>query len=197
MFDPSPPPKIYNGQPSLFHGEFHIGNPPKELAEGIWLGHATGSGYVHVNADGEIDNWWSSRHEPIEDWNPPEALKASLAPANLGPGNGVFLEDNSQYIHVTDTGLVAYNVTTGWRRPEDQNPKFKKGDLVKYKKHYNNYGNCLATKMIRTVKAYIGDPHPGHLRWDGNTDPYWYMLEPEGHHWCDPEHGLELVSQRD
>jgi len=131
MFDSSPPPKIYNGQPSLFHGEFHWSNPPKELAEGIWLAHATGSGYVHVNANGEVDNWWSSRHEPIEDWNPSEALKASLV--NIRPGNGVFLE-GGPYVHVNEAGLVAYNVMTAWRRPENQNPKFKKGDLVKKRK---------------------------------------------------------------
>jgi len=95
------------------------------------LAHATGSGYVHVNANGEVDNWWSTCYEPIEDWKPPEALKVSLA--NMRHGNGVFLE-GGPYVHVNEAGLVAYNVMTAWRRPENQNPKFKKGDLVKKRK---------------------------------------------------------------
>ena len=76
-------------------------------------------------------------------------------------------------------------------------PKFKKGDLVKYIHEYNNYGNCQATKEVRLVMNYLKDPHPGHKCWDGHTDPHWYELYPEGHHWCDPEHDLELVSRNE
>ena len=70
-------------------------------------------------------------------------------------------------------------------------PKFKVGDLVKYKKSYNNYGDCLAIRMPRLVMEYVRDP------WNGLKDPHWYILEPAGHHWCDPEHGLELISKVD
>ncbi len=154
MFDPSsPPPRLYNGQPCLFHGEYHISNPPKELAEGIWLAHATGSCYVHVDDQGNRDNWWYSYYDLSRDshWCNPENTKSP--------------------------------------------PRFKKGDLVKYVKRYNNYGNCLATQMTRTVVEYLDNPHPKWECWDGHTDPHWYILDPEGHHWCDPEHGLELVTE--
>ena len=147
------PPAIYAGRPSPFHGGFHVSNPPDNLAEGIWIGYATGSYYVHVNSEGRMDNFYCEYF----DGTPPH-----------------------------------------WADPEiGFHSRFKKGDLVKYKKEYNNYGDCLATQMARKVVEYLEDPHPGYECWDGHPSPHWYILDPEGHHWCDPEHGLELVTEHD
>ena len=149
-----PVPQLYAGMPTPFRGEYHIGNPPDHLQEGIWLAIATGSHYVHVNCNGEVDNSYRNYYDPNTPghWNFPET------------GPGTF--------------------------------RFEKGDLVRYKKEYNNYGDCQATQRIREVVEYIGDPHPGYECWDGHPDPHWYILEPPGHHWCDPEHGLELIHRK-